>query len=63
MKPNRLIILPAVPPNRLNSFEEERREVLDSVFEALCGYSLDVDQLTAYGCLLRHLTVGSNPAV
>jgi hypothetical protein len=38
-----------------DSFEEERREVLESVFEALCGRKLDQDEMAACKYLVRHL--------
>jgi len=62
MKPNRLIILPAVSPDRLNSFEEERGEVLDCVLEALRGHSWDLDERAACSYLVRHLAESCAPA-
>jgi len=52
---NRVTILPAAGPHR-DSFEEERREVLDSVFEALCNHQPDPDEMAACGYLVRHLS-------
>jgi hypothetical protein len=42
---------PAVP----NTLEEERREVLDSVFHALCRHESDPDEMAACAYLVRHL--------
>jgi hypothetical protein len=37
------------------SFEQERREVLDGIFEALCRHPSDPDEMAACALLVRHL--------
>jgi hypothetical protein len=37
------------------SFEEERLEVLDSVFQAMCRHAPDADEMAACAYLVRHL--------
>jgi hypothetical protein len=49
------MILPA-SGSQGNSFEEERREVLDCVFEALRSHQPDPDEMAACGYLVRHLS-------
>lgn len=39
-----------------DSFEEERREVLDSVLEALRGSNPDPEEMAACAYLMRHLS-------
>jgi hypothetical protein len=54
---NRVTILPAAPTRRgSDSFEEERREVLESVFTALRERSADPDEMAACAYLVQHLT-------
>ena len=43
-------------PAATNTFEQERREVLDSVFSALCLNPADPDAMAACAYLVRHLT-------
>jgi hypothetical protein len=43
-------------PNPLNSFEQERREVLESVMGALSTAIPDPDQMAACAHLLHHLS-------
>ena len=53
------------PGPRTNlSFEQERREVLESVMEALCSAVPDSDEMAACSSLLKHLaaTLGSRAA-
>ena len=51
-------ILPALaPPAALDTFEEERREILHSVFEALCCHPPNSDEMAACSYLVRHLAV------
>jgi hypothetical protein len=38
-----------------DTFEQERAEVLDSVFRALCGHTPDPDEMAACAYLMRHL--------
>jgi hypothetical protein len=39
----------------IGTFEEERREVLDGVLEALCWHPPDPDEMAACGHLMTHL--------
>jgi hypothetical protein len=39
----------------MNSFEQERREVLDTVFDALSRRAPDADEMAACTFLMRHL--------
>jgi hypothetical protein len=58
------IYRPANHPPGSASYEEERREVLESVFEALCRQGLDADETAACGYLIQHLTGAAfNPPV
>ena len=50
------LILQAAWPTMPNTLEEERREVLDSVFHALCRHEPDPDEMFACAYLVRHLT-------
>jgi len=42
------------PPDA-GTFEEERSEVLESVFEALCRHPPDADEMAACALLVKHL--------
>jgi hypothetical protein len=46
--------IPATGPQNV-SLEEERREILASVMEALAGNAPDPDEMAACGYLLKHL--------
>jgi hypothetical protein len=45
-----------------DSFERERREVLDSVFEALCRHPPNPDEMAACALLVKHLNGVPSPA-
>ena len=45
----------APAPATADTLEEERREVLASVFEALCQHAPDPDEMAACAYLVRHL--------
>ncbi len=42
-------------PATADTLEEERREVLASVVEALCAHAPDPDEMAACAYLVRHL--------
>ena len=46
----------AEPQIGINSFEQEKREVLESVMGAFCCPASDPDEMAACSYLLRHLT-------
>ena len=45
--------------NRESPFEEERREVFESVLQAMAATEPDADRTAACRYLLRHLALGS----
>ena len=44
------------PPTHLNTFEEERREVMETVFQSICHHPADPDEMEACVYLVRHLS-------
>ncbi len=40
----------------MGTYEQERREVLDSIFESLCRHPADPDEMAACAYLVSHLT-------
>ncbi|MBS1857781.1 MAG: hypothetical protein JST11_20595 [Acidobacteria bacterium] len=54
-------VVPAA--GRPDTFEEERAEVLDSVFYALCRHNPDLDEMAACAYLMHHLNAPLPPRV
>jgi hypothetical protein len=44
---------------QVDTYEEERREVLESVFQALCRHAPDPDEMAACAFLVRHLSANA----
>jgi hypothetical protein len=40
----------------VSTFEEERREVLEIVFQSICRHSPDPDEMAACAYLVKHLS-------
>ena len=49
------------PAHALTSLEQERRELLDSLLQALKAPECDADRLVVCGRLLRHLAGAGRP--
>jgi hypothetical protein len=64
VRPLNRVTTPAAdrPGPGLDTFEEERREVLDSVFAAICEHPPDPDEMAACAYLVRHLARGADNA-
>ena len=51
--------LPSNVSDDYSTFEQERREVLDSAFEALSRHPPNADEMAACAYLMRHLRAGA----
>jgi len=56
---NRLATLPSKVSDDRTTFDQERREVLDSAFEALSRHPPNADEMAACAYLMRHLTASA----